>query len=60
MIALDDPDAESPGGNLTARLGYPEGKEYTLRRPAIVTTSQAGEKLSRIASLQHGGGTAAG
>ncbi|NLT68897.1 MAG: hypothetical protein GXX84_20100, partial [Acidobacteria bacterium] len=36
------------------------GKEYTLRKPAIVTTSQAGEKLSRIASLQHGGGAAAG
>jgi aldehyde:ferredoxin oxidoreductase len=36
------------------------GKDYTLRKPAIVTTSQAGEKLSRIASLQHGGGAAAG
>ena len=36
------------------------GKEYTLRKPAIVCTSQAGEKLSRIASLQHGGGAAAG
>jgi aldehyde:ferredoxin oxidoreductase len=36
------------------------GNQYTLRKPAIVTTSQAGEKLSRIASLQHGGGAAAG
>ncbi|NLD38206.1 MAG: hypothetical protein GX654_15190 [Desulfatiglans sp.] len=36
------------------------GDNYTLNKPAIICTGQAGENLSRVASLQHGGGAAAG
>jgi aldehyde:ferredoxin oxidoreductase len=33
---------------------------YTLQRPAIVTMGPAGENLTRVASLVHGGGNGAG
>ena len=33
---------------------------YTLQRPAIVTMGPAGENLTRVASLVHGGGSGAG
>jgi len=36
------------------------GNSYTIQRPAIVTIGPAGENKSRIASLVHGGGSAAG
>jgi aldehyde:ferredoxin oxidoreductase len=36
------------------------GQNYTTQRPAIVTIGAAGENLSRIASLVHGGGSGAG
>ncbi len=35
-------------------------KGYTLQRPAIVTIGPAGENLTRVASLVHGGGSGAG
>ncbi len=33
---------------------------YTLQRPAIVTIGAAGENMTRVASLVHGGGSGAG
>ena len=33
---------------------------YTLQRPAIVTIGAAGESMTRVASLVHGGGSGAG
>ncbi len=33
---------------------------YTQQRPAIVTTGPAGENMTRVASLVHGGGSGAG
>ena len=36
------------------------GDGYTTLRPAIVTIGPAGENLTRIASLVHGGGSGAG
>jgi aldehyde:ferredoxin oxidoreductase len=33
---------------------------YTLQRPAIVTIGPAGENMTRVASLVHGGGSGAG
>ncbi len=33
---------------------------YTLQRPAIVTMGAAGENMTRVASLVHGGGSSAG
>jgi len=33
---------------------------YTMQRPAIVTMGAAGENLTRVASLVHGGGSGAG
>ena len=33
---------------------------YTIQRPAIVTMGAAGENLTRVASLVHGGGSGAG
>jgi len=49
------------------RSGVRYGKEwqgvedrYTLQRPAIVTIGAAGENMTRVASLVHGGGSGAG
>ncbi len=36
------------------------GDRYTLQRPAIVTIGAAGENMTRVASLVHGGGSGAG
>ena len=56
-----------PGGDLEDRSGVRYGEEWQelktgiqLQRPAIVTIGAAGENMTRVASLIHGGGSGAG
>jgi aldehyde:ferredoxin oxidoreductase len=53
--------AQSAGANVRYGEQWQElGNRYTTQRPAIVTIGPAGETMSRIASLIHGGGSGSG